>query len=660
MRIGLFTDTYTPDINGVVSSIVTLRNQLIKDGHDVFVITNHSKLFKYSYDDRVLRVTGLEAKFLYGYTISTPWHLRAYNEIKSMRLDVIHVHTEFGIGIFARICSSRLNIPLVSTYHTTYEDYTHYVNVFDSKTVENVSKKAVAGLSKLYSLSSVIIIAPSLKTKLMLESYGIKREIDVIPSGLNLAAFEHVSSQKRKEIRSQWGFEENQTVFIYVGRIAQEKSIDVVIDAFTQLAKQEENVRLLIVGSGPSEDELKEKVKENHMESTIFFAGKRNADEVPDYYLSCDAFISASLTETQGVTFIEALASGLPVFARPDEPLDEIVIDGETGFYFSDMQEFADKAKFYIQLAQAKKEEIKENCLEIVEPYNSETFSASVLEVYQKAIDFSNDVHSVTSIVDTDEDITLCYGNQYQSGQVILPINYTFKKDLKEGSVLTEKEINELLKVQEIYLSYLKCVKKLSFKDYSVYEMKVYLMDKEGRTLQETQQIIDILSSRHFLDDYRFSQEIIATCKAKLLGRGKMYDALRKHFIDEPVFEPLIQDISDQDEVGRGCQLAVKYASTVHSVSSWELESKVKIKLRRSGYDYSLIEQIVSSADLTPNSEDEYTALQKTIRKGQRLYSRKTGDELNKKLVQYCIRKGYSYEMIQSALKEMELEHEED
>ena len=143
MRIGLFSDTYTPDINGVVSSIVTLQKELEKRGHEVFVITNHKALLSTQREGNVLRLPGLELKWLYGYKLTTPYHFSAKDEIRKMNLDVIHVHTEFGVGMFARIVAKYLNIPVVSTYHTMYEDYTHYINRFAIDEVDVLSKKFV-------------------------------------------------------------------------------------------------------------------------------------------------------------------------------------------------------------------------------------------------------------------------------------------------------------------------------------------------------------------------------------------------------------------------------------------------------------------------------------------------------------------------------------
>ena len=141
--------------------------------------------------------------------------------IRSLNLQIIHAQTEFGVGIFARICAKHLNIPLVSTYHTTYEDYTHYVNLLNSKAVDEVGKMAVAKLSKLYGESSQEVITPSIKTKEMLEKYEIQRKLTVIPTGLSLDRFnpEKFSQVQKQETRRKYGLSLDRSIIIYVGLI---------------------------------------------------------------------------------------------------------------------------------------------------------------------------------------------------------------------------------------------------------------------------------------------------------------------------------------------------------------------------------------------------------------------------------------------------------
>ena len=126
MRIGLFSDTYLPDVNGVVSSVELLRKKLSEEGHEVYVVCTHPGLIKVEKEGNIIRLPGIEFKKLYGYAIASPVHYFLTDDIEKLNLDIIHVHTEFGVGIFAQMCADKLHIPLVRTYHTTYEDYTHY------------------------------------------------------------------------------------------------------------------------------------------------------------------------------------------------------------------------------------------------------------------------------------------------------------------------------------------------------------------------------------------------------------------------------------------------------------------------------------------------------------------------------------------------------
>lgn len=205
MKIGLFSDTFVPEINGVANSTYILFQELKRHGHEVYVVTTYrgKESMEWNESHDVLRLNGIQLKFLYGYVMTSPFHSQALEVIRSLNLQIIHAQTEFGVGIFARICAKHLNIPLVSTYHTTYEDYTHYVNLLNSKAVDEVGKMAVAKLSKLYGESSQEVITPSIKTKEMLEKYEIQRKLTVIPTGLSLDRFnpEKFSQEQKQETR---------------------------------------------------------------------------------------------------------------------------------------------------------------------------------------------------------------------------------------------------------------------------------------------------------------------------------------------------------------------------------------------------------------------------------------------------------------------------
>jgi len=389
MRIGLFSDTYAPDINGVVSSIVTLQHALEALGHEVFVIANQPRLFKRAYDGKILRLSGLELKWMYGYTMTSPFQPSAVRTIKAMNLDIIHAHTEFGVGIYARNVAKKLNLPLVSTYHTTYEDYTHYINPLHVKPVEKTLRKMVAKLSKYFSERGHAVIAPSAKTKAMLEGYGIKCPIHVIPTGLDLKRFDKKASSPEaiKALRQSLGFTDDTFVILFVGRLAEEKAIDLVIEGFSYVDRQKLKAKLVIVGGGPDDHRLLTLAKSLNLENDVIFTGKKPSAEVPLFYHSADAFVSASLTETQGMTFIEALAAECPLFARPDDVLTELVIEEKTGYYFTSPQEFAKKVAHHIAKPQAERDAMKKAARDQVLIYDDREFGKAVADVYQQTID---------------------------------------------------------------------------------------------------------------------------------------------------------------------------------------------------------------------------------------------------------------------------------
>ena len=375
MRIGLFTDTFPPDINGVANSTYILFQELKKHGHDVFVIAPRKGAgsAQWNPDHTILRLAGIRLPKLYGYVATTPLHLNALTIIGDLHLDVIHAQTEFGVGMFARMCAHQYGIPTVITYHTTYEDYTHYANVFNSAAFDEKARQAVAYLTKIYANASVEVIAPSEKTKEMLERYHVRTNIHVVPTGLDLARFSALrfDPEKRRQIREEARVKEDERLVIYVGRIAEEKALDLVVRGFAKAKQANLKVKLLVVGGGPDREKLIRLAEEKGAADSICFAGPRPAEQIPDYYRAADAFVSASLTETQGMTFIEALASGLPVLARHDEVLDALVLEGETGWYFADEETLVAKLRL---LMQADQETMRLTCRKQVEPFSADVF----------------------------------------------------------------------------------------------------------------------------------------------------------------------------------------------------------------------------------------------------------------------------------------------
>lgn len=657
MRIGLFTDTYLPDINGVVSSIVTLQRELEKNGHDVFVITTHSSLLHTSYENNVLRLTGVELKSLYGYVLTSPIHLAAVNTIREMELDVIHAHTEFGIGIFARIVANRLKLPLVSTYHTTYEDYTHYVNIFNSKSFERVARKTVSRLSKMYGSSCTEMISPSQKTKDMLVRYGIKKEIYVIPTGLDLEKFDRdkTSIETIQSIRHEFNVLPNELMILYVGRIAKEKSIDLVIEGFSHLDAIKYPAKLIIIGGGPETEHLQEYAHRLKLDQRVVFAGKKNPVEIPSYYHAADVFVSASLTETQGMTFIEALASELPVFARPDDVLQGLVIEGETGYYFEQPADFALKIEQHMSLSDEQKMTIRLNAKKHVEQYDARVFYQSVIKVYYAAVAHYHNSYTLINVHAKNDAVECTFTGQKENVKVIVSIETFLKKGLRRDKVISDETLQELMLDEKVVKAYQACIRKLTFKDRTRKEMYDYLTQETQLPIKQINDLIELMEQRGYIDDVRYVNSAVMNFRSLLQGRKKIVrNLLQKGIPYESIEKALNEDLSD-DEVNLALRWAEKVMPTIKDKSLRLKKELLKQKLQGQGFDGSIIDLVMQRLNFADDERQEIDRLRKAAEKARKRYEHKaSGSKLRNQIYRYLATQGYASEEIYLVLNEME------
>ena len=387
MRIGIFTETYTPYISGLVTSEVMLKHALEKQGHEVYVVTANLESFKYEYDEeeRVLKIPGLKTG-IYDSRLTSIYPIRAINKIRSWNLDVIHSQTEFAVGTFARLFAKQYNIPLVHTYHTLYEDYVHYITKGHFK---RSSKKLVEYLSKFYcETTATELIVPTNKIyKLFKEKYKFEKNIHIIPTGIEVERF-YKENQDPKEIetlREVLKLKPKDFVILFVGRIAEEKNIKFLIHSHKELLKKHDNMKLIIVGDGPDKDEYEEYTKKLGIEDNVIFTGKAAWKDMPYYYHVADIFATASKTETQGLTIIEAMAANtIPVCMR-DEAFQSMVTEDLNGLFFETEEEYQKQIlrlyENHDELARFDKQARIQ-----AEHYSSKNYGDRVLEVYHRAI----------------------------------------------------------------------------------------------------------------------------------------------------------------------------------------------------------------------------------------------------------------------------------
>lgn len=653
MRIGLFTDTYTPDINGVVSSVMTLQKELERNDHDVYIITNH-KAMTTKREGNILRLPGLELKWLYGYKLSTPYHFSARDEIKKMKLDIIHVHTEFGVGMFGRIVAKYLHVPVVTTYHTMYEDYTHYINKFDIEEVEKATRKVVGTFSRALGDHAQAVISPSEKTKETLLNYGVTTPIYVVPTGLNFDKFNRASIHLEdvKMIRKQYGIQDTDKLIVYVGRVATEKSIDIPIEGFRYI--DDPSIKFLIVGGGPSLSDLKEMVKTFQLENKVIFTDKKKPEDIPAYYASADCFVSASLTETQGMTYIEAMACGLPVFARFDEVLEDLVIEGDSGYLFETPQEFAKKLMDFMKLPQESKDAFCDRAQAKVAKYDSTVFYSKVLTVYYQAIDDFEYAYEVTKIKTLDDYIRISVENSKEDQPIKLLIDledyFSFK--IRLHTMLDRNTIAYFQRKERMIEAYRSSIRKLRARDYTRNEMEQYFNSIKGLEKSDIEGILHELEEKGYINDQLYLAEKMEKLHRSLTGKGNIRRTLVEKGLDAEAVDAALAVYDDDEEQLKASKLAEKLMTTIKDKSNAMKKKTIVQKLITFGFDSDIARYI---GDRLRLEEDESDALEKTVQKAFRNYNKRfKGQQLKQKIVSYCMQKGFVHEDITNKLEEME------
>ena len=387
MRIGIFSETYTPYISGLVTSEVMLKKALEAQGHEVYVVTANLESFKYEYDEkeRVLKIPGIPTG-IYDSRFTSIYPVRAVNKIKSWKLDVIHSQTEFAIGTFARLFAKQYNIPLVHTYHTMYEDYLYYITkgYFDKS-----SKKLVEYLTKFYcDTTATELIVPTNKIyKLFKEKYKFEKNINIIPTGIEVERFykEKIDQKKVNDLKKYLKLNKNDFVLLFVGRLAEEKNIEFIIKSHKELVNKHKNIKLVIVGDGPDKEKYEDYTKSLGLEKSIIFTGKTAWEDTPYYYHISNVFVTASKTETQGLTVIEAMASNIVPVCMKDEAFQSMIDDELDGLFFETEEEYINQIE---RLYNNKKELDKFDKQARIKSdiYSSKYYAERVLEVYKRAI----------------------------------------------------------------------------------------------------------------------------------------------------------------------------------------------------------------------------------------------------------------------------------
>ncbi len=385
MRIAIFTECYLPFINGVVTHIETLREQLIAMEHEVLIVTASTKLKPPQEENGVLYCTAIPFKKLYGYGVSNPYSLAVFLKMREFSPDVIHVHTEFSIGHLGIHAAKLLNVPLVYTLHTMYNDYLHYIA---PKRIVPLVKPAAYFYLKNVASKATEITGPSPKVVELLRLSGVNKQVNVIRNSMKKSDFfpENNDKEKVAQVREKLGLAPDEFGLIYVGRLGGEKSIDELIDNFDFACADKPAYKLIIIGHGPLAQQLKAHASRKLSADRIFFIGRVPHSEIQYYYLACDLFVNASISETNSISMLEAMAAGLFAVQKLDRLDADQVTKGVTGDLFETKEEFASIINRYDRLTCDQRVSMRNTVSMTSRMYDEKAFCQQVLSVYTRAI----------------------------------------------------------------------------------------------------------------------------------------------------------------------------------------------------------------------------------------------------------------------------------
>jgi glycosyltransferase involved in cell wall biosynthesis len=377
MHIAHFTNTYKPNINGVVRSVSTFRKSLTQMGHNVFIFSQDTQ----DYEDTeafVFRYPALSIPTV-DYSFSIPVSPFIDWLLPSLKLDVIHSNHPVLLGYAAADKAEKFNIPLVFTFHTRYEEYSHYIP-FSQAFV----KEIIVDWLLRYIERCQHIITPSESIRQMLIMYsGITDHITTIPTGIELKPYQEATGASIR-YNLNWGKEK---ILVSIGRLAAEKNLKTLLSAFALVMQSNQNTRLVLIGDGPQKEELKKFAKDLGIAECVLFTGLVPFDQIPKYLKAADLFCFASVSETQGLVTMEAMAAGLPVVAVKGTGTSEIVQDGITGILTENTPESLAQAINRVLENEELYHQYEHEALEISHSFDIAVQAQRIINVYEQAIE---------------------------------------------------------------------------------------------------------------------------------------------------------------------------------------------------------------------------------------------------------------------------------
>lgn len=374
MRVGLFTNAYHPFISGVVNSVDLIRKGLLKRGHTPFVFAPEYKGYKDEHAG-VFRFRSLDMSRKVQFPIPIPFSTKLFPMIAKMDLDIIHSHHPLLLGDVGVYFSRKLKVPMVYTFHTQLEQYSHYIPL-NQAMVKTLARSAIVN----YTQKCDLVIAPSPTIRELLDEYEVETRVETLENAIDISAFE---GGDRAKIRRRHGIGEHEMVAMYAGRIGLEKNLEFLIHSFASLPETLP-ARLLLVGSGLELPMLRELVEQLKADDRILFTDRVDYHEMVHHYAAADLFVMTSTTEVKPLVVLEAMSASLPVVAVAACGTEDTIEHGVTGL-LCDLDQQAYRQLLVEALSQPDRlKQMGAKARQTVTRYSIDQYTDRLLALYQE------------------------------------------------------------------------------------------------------------------------------------------------------------------------------------------------------------------------------------------------------------------------------------
>jgi 1,2-diacylglycerol 3-alpha-glucosyltransferase len=381
LHIAFFTNTYLPIVSGVVRSVESFREALTKQGHNVFIFAQSNDEYE-DKDPFIFRYPSFPLPIQTDVPAIIPVSPFVEQLLHFLKPDVIHTHHPFLLGQTAARRAEEFSVPLVFTFHTQYTEYTHYFPL-PQDIIQEFLKGAVQNWLKEFMQRCQHIVIPSESMKeILVNRYGLRDMFTVIPTGIKLEPYRLADG---KALRTREGWQDDK-VLVSTGRLATEKNWPTLLQAARKVHRDHPDMRLVIIGDGPEKSELQELAAELGIAERVTFTGELLFADIPAYLKAADLFMFASVTETQGLVTMEAMAAGLPVVAVDASGTRDIVEDGKHGFLVPDDPDALADSVNRLLASPEKMKKFQRNALKKAKTFDMENCAKQLIKVYEQAI----------------------------------------------------------------------------------------------------------------------------------------------------------------------------------------------------------------------------------------------------------------------------------